>query len=859
MLVERDAVLAELLALAAEGFGGHGRLVFLGGEAGVGKSALIAELAARLAGTAVIRRGAVDNLTTAEPLAALLEALPELEPAGEPDRLRVFRRAREVLRRRPTLLVLEDLHWADEATLDAVRFLGRRLDGLPALIVLSYRGDEVAPRHRLSLVMGELAALPGVGRREVAPLTPDGVARLVEATGAAVEPAELHRRTQGNAFFVTEVLAGDGRAVPATVRDAVLARVAPLSDAAADVAAATAVLGTAVPVNLLVAVSERPVGAVDECLEHGVLVAGPDGIRFRHELAREAVEGSLSTVQRRRLHRRSLRQLTASDPSDHRTLAHHALAAGEAESAVGHAVAAAERAARLGAHREAAAHYRLALRAAPSGHFAPAERARLFEALSYECYLTDQLPEAVATRQRALEFFELGHDPVRVGDTLRWLSRLSWFLARNDDAERYAARAVRVLEPLGDRHELAMAYSNLAQLRMLATDAAAAEEWGGRALAVAGRIGDAEVEIHALNNVGTALGCTERASEGRALLLRSLHLAVAADAHEHVGRAYTNLASCAAMDRRFDEALQHALDGIAYCRERDLDSWTRYMQSWQVVSLTELGRWDEAVAVAGQLLGHPDLSPVAAIPASAAVARIEALRGTDPAGRLAPVAALAGSSGELQRIAPVTCARAEVAWLRGHTDRIEAIVGPAWELPGRAREPWLDGELRWWRSLGGLVDEVPSSVPTPYALMLGHRYPEAADAWEERQCPIWAAYCRGLATDPAPAQRALAALANLGAQGAIEGLLRTRRDRGLELPRRPRPGNRERVGQLTTRELEVLRLLAEGLSTAEIADLLVLSPRTVEHHVSAVLQKSAEPTRARAVAAAGRLGLLASG
>lgn len=143
--------------------------------------------------------------------------------------------------------------------------------------------------------------------------------------------------------------------------------------------------------------------------------------------------------------------------------------------------------------------------------------------------------------------------------------------------------------------------------------------------------------------------------------------------------------------------------------------------------------------------------------------------------------------------------------------------------------------------------------------MLRRRFEEAAQAWDALGCAVWAAYCRGLADEVPTAQRGLSALAALGASASVEALLRTRRDWGLELPRRPRAAARERVGQLTGREVEVLRLLAEGLSTAEIADRLVVSPRTVEHHVSAVLQKLGEPTRARAVASARRQGLVTSG
>ncbi len=878
MLVEREALLTELLGFAAEGLEGHGRLVFLGGEAGVGKTSLTRALATELADRCAVRVGAVDNLTTADALAAFTDALPDWHLGPDPDRLALFRSLREELRAAPSLLVLEDLHWADEATLDALRFLGRRLDGLPTLIVATFRHDEVSPRHPLTMVMGELVGLHEVHRRIVPPLTADGVAQLIEQSGAALDAADLHARTAGNAFFVTEVLATEGLAtgvlatgvlatgvlatgdpeLPATVRDAVLARVSRLSAGAADVAAAAAILGTSAPIELLTAVAAQPVERVDECVERGVLVAGKDGLGFRHELARRAIEQSLTVAQRRRLHQRALTRLSALDPTDHRTLAHHALHAGEDAIAVEHALAAAARLAGLGAHREAAAQYQLALRAEPAQPVATTERAAMFEALAYECYLTDRIPEAIAARRRALELYELTVDQTKVGDTQRWLSRLSWFLGRNEDAERYAARSVHTLEQLGESHELAMACSNLSQLRMLAGDSEAAERWGGRAITLARTLGDREVEMHALNNVGAALSHTDRSIEGHALLQRSLDLALAADAHEHVARAYTNLGASAAAEHRLDEAIHFLGAGIAYCDERDLTSWTRYMESWQVVALCELGSWDEAIDRTLRLLGHPDLNPVSAISAAAAGARIQARRGEDPTDLLELAGRLAAATGELQRIAPAAYAAAEAAWLAGRPAEIGDLTAQALTLVAKHPDRWVLGELSWWRGLAGLDagDGTDASPAEPFALMLAGNWADAARAWESLNSPLWRAYALGLDPDLAAAQQAIGILDQLGAPAAIEAILRARRERGLPLPRRPRAATRERVGQLTPREHDILLLLADGLSTADLADRLVLSPRTVEHHVSAVLRKLGEPTRARAVAAARRLGVL---
>ncbi|MBN9619937.1 MAG: AAA family ATPase, partial [Actinobacteria bacterium] len=187
MLVERDDDLADLLRQADEARSGTGRLVLLSGEAGIGKTALVARLAEDVSTHMATRRGCADDLTTASPLGVVVEALPELRSPADADgseRLQLLRRVRELLARTPTLLLLEDVHWADEATLDVLRYLGRRLADLPLLAVVTYRPEDVSVRHRLSLVLGDLGGRPGVTRRTLAPLSAAAVAALTVATGS---------------------------------------------------------------------------------------------------------------------------------------------------------------------------------------------------------------------------------------------------------------------------------------------------------------------------------------------------------------------------------------------------------------------------------------------------------------------------------------------------------------------------------------------------------------------------------------------------------------------------------------------------------------------------------------------------
>ncbi len=857
MLVERDDALASLTALLEETAAGQGRLVFLGGEAGVGKTALTTAFAAAAAGHRV-RRGACDNVTTAAALGPLADAVPELtelmqDEAGV-NRLQLFRRLRSVLSAGPTLLLLEDTHWADEATLELVRFLGRRLEGVPLLVVATFREDEVDRDHPLTVVLGDLATSYGVRRMHLAPLTPAGVQRLVAEAGSMLDAAELHVRSGGNAFCVTEVLAAGTLEVPPTVRDAVLARASRLSADGREVLAAAAVLGRA-DLRLLVAVSGRPAEAVDECVRRGVLVPAEDGVgdadreglMFRHELARVAVESSLTPGRRTALHQTALRALGAAGVPDHRRLAHHAAGAGEGAQVLEHAPRAAASAARLGAHRQAADQYRLALRF----HDRPdVGRAELLAALSYECYLTDQLADARDARLEEMHLAERSGATVALGTAQRWLSRLSWFLGLNEDSERYAAAAVATLEPLGDGPELAMAYSNLAQLRMLSWNVPEAVTWGERAIALARRIGDHEAEIHALNNVGTAMATGDSLLEGLQRLTRSLDLALVADAHEHAARAYTNLGSACLTQRRLTDSERHLRAGIAYCTERDLDSWSLYMSAELSRCLCEQGRLEEALACATKVLEHPHLSAVSQIPAAVVVGQVAVRRGAEPGAWLDDALELATGTGESQRLVPVAVARAEAAWVAGSTDQVVAEVDHAWDIALAHPQSWDLGELSWWLSVAGVRRETPVPVAVPFALMLDGAFREAAQVWRSTGCPLWSAYALAASPDLADARLAFETVDDLGLPQVRAALARDRRLRGLAVPRGPRVPQEPNAFGLTAREAEVLALLVDGLSNADMAHRLFLSEKTVGHHVSAVLRKLGQPSRSRAVAAA---------
>ncbi len=848
MLVERDASLRTLSELLDAAAAGHGNVVLVSGEAGVGKTTLVRTAVERAAERFVVRRGSCDDLTTAAALGPLLEAVPELGElaASDADQLVLLRTLLGLFRSGPpTLLVLEDVHWADGATLDALRYLGRRTDDLALLVVATYRAEAVAARPALQRMLGELTT---ARRVELEPLSAAGVAELVSSTGssAGLDASVLHAETGGNPFYVTEVLAGAGSGVPATVRDAVLARTAGLSAGAQHVLAAAAVLGRA-PLVAITAVADGTDRDVDECVTNGVLVWDGGECMFRHELARRAVDSTLAPGLRAGLHRRALGVLVNADD---RRLAHHAVSSGDSARVLRHAVAAADRAARLGAHREAAEQYLTALR---HGNPDDEQRIRLLQARSYECYLTDQLEAALAARLEVLELAEAAGDPLTIGDTARWLSRLCWYLGRNAASERYAHRAVETLTPLGDSSALAMAISNVAQLRMLAGDNPAAISSGRAALAIARAVGDRDTEIHALNNIGTATFAAGDRIEGAHLLARSLDLALTADAHEHAARAYTNLVSLSVQTRDYAAAERHARAGISYCTERDLDSWRCYMSAGHARALLEQGDLDGAAERSASVLANADLSPITRIVATSVSATVAARRGGVVTG-LDEVLALAAQTGEAQRLVPVAVARAEVAWLDGRQGDIVAEVEHAWAAAAAEGNGWYLGELSWWLEVAGSRRAVSVEPARPFALMHAGDWVAATQAWDELGCPFWSATALSRLPDLDSARRAVALVRH--APAFEHALLRDRAAAGLAVPRGPRRAHRNLPHQLTARELEVLRLLADGLSNAEVGATLFLSQKTVGHHVSAVLRKLGEPSRSRAVATARREGIV---
>jgi DNA-binding CsgD family transcriptional regulator len=851
-LLERSAQLAALDE-RLRSVSGRGRLVLVSGEAGIGKTTLVRAFCEARPSLTVLW-GACDALYTPRALGPLLDIADdvggELAAAvqdGATPGVLATALVHELRGGPPAVVVLEDLHWADEATLDVLRLLARRIESLPALVVATYRDDELDDAHPLRILLGELTSRTA-DRIRLEPLSPEAVAAL--AGSSVVDAAELHLRTAGNPFYVTEVLAA-GREIPDTVRDAVLARAARLDPGPRAVLDLVAIVPQRAELSLLEALCN--LDDLDACLASGMLRAERDAVGFRHEIARVAVEQALPPHRSAPLHRRVLAALGEADPA---RLAHHAEAAGDSEAVLRHAPAAGERAAALGSHREAAAQFARALRYAED--LEPARRAALLERRSYECYLTDRISDAIEARRAALDEHRATGNRLAEGDAHRWLSRLSWFKGDNATSEREARLAVDLLEPLEPGRELAAAYSNMAQLRMLATDCAGATTWGVRAIELAERLGETEILVHALNNVGSA-ALQEGIADGRESLERSLALALDAGLEEHVARAYTNLGAIAASMRDYRAADRFLREGIAYCTERDLDAWRLYMTGHLARSDLDQGRWDDAAAHATLVLGRPDAAAPSRITPLTVLGRLRARRGDpEPFAPLDEALELALRTGEEQRVVVAATARAEARWLAGETEEIAAETTEALAMALEHHDAWPAGELAVWRRRAGIEEDIPrDAIAQPFRLELEGGAYVAAAVWKQMGCAYDAAISLAHCDVPRAQRRALARLQRMGARPAARRVERMLRERGIrDLRRGPRAATRENPAGLTARELDVLCLLAEGLRNADIASRLFLSEKTVAHHVSAILRKLDVQTRGQAGAEAARLGIV---
>ncbi len=856
-LLERGELLDDLRAAVTAAAGGEGRLIVLEGEAGVGKSSVLRNVAARPPDGVRALWGACDALATPRPLGPLADMAARGAEAtaaqlaaggGIHD---VFDAFLEDLRT-PSVVVMEDLHWADEATIDLLRFVGRRVADTPSLVLGSMRAEEVGANHPLRAVLGDLAT-SGMVRRRVEPLSADGVGRL--AAGHDIDPDELHRVTGGNAFYVTEILAAPAAGVPQTVTDAVLARLRRLSPTARELMELASLEPGGVARSLL-----RELGAddraVDEAVRAAVLVDDGRVLRFRHELARLAVVSSLPTETSHRLHRRLLEVMSADPTADPARLAHHAVGAGDAAAILRWSRAAGDSALQASAHREAASHF---AEAATHLDLIPADEAvsvlmRFADALT----VVDQPGRGVSVLEDALARSLAAGDARGALAVRTRLARALWQAGRGTEGRALLAGLIDELETSGAHTDAlaADAYAVAGYFSMLSRHSHEAVTTARQAIRMAEASGNRTALVLALNSLGAARIVGFEDVGGVADLERSGTVAKELGDHRGVANSLSNIGSALGEIRRYDDAVPALEAGVRLALSHDLDAPRHYMVAWLSRIRFEQGRWPEAEELASEALGDGEWSPISPMVALVVRGRIRARSGAaDARPPLNAAWEQASRSEDLQRTWPAITGLAEAAWLGGwdpsEVERIADTVGRVLDDARRLRLPWGIGELAFWlQRLGPDAVEAPGAA-APYAASLAGDHRGAANAWLTIGCPYEAAWSLSDTEDEGALREALDTFMRIGAEPMAARARRQLRALGATgNPLGPRRATASSPSGLTARETEVLDLLAEGLSDREIAERLVISNRTASHHVAAILAKLGARRRSEAIAIA---------
>lgn len=868
-LVEREDGLQRLAAALSDAVNGSGRVVLVRGEAGIGKTSLVRAFIDRIEGDGstgsgsggsggdgpVVLSGRCDDLATPRelgPLWDLARHVPPLEAALESgDRSRIYQAALDLIgRNRPTVLLLEDLHWADAATLDLVKVLGRRIDRSRALLVATYRDDEIDDDHPLRSVIGDLPP-DAVERIALAPLSRDGIERLAAGSGRDVEL--LLAESDGNPFYVSELLAGEPGEVPASVEDATRSRAAGLSASARALIDLVAVVPRSTPVEVVTGLADWS-AALDEAVGHGLVDFDGTSISFRHELARRAIEGGLSTARRLEANRMVLAVLLATGASP-ACVVHQAVEAADVDAIVDQAPKAARQAATAESHAEAVAHYR---RLEPHlDRFEPAERAELLEAWSREAQIELEVAESLDLARRAVELRRNLGDDRMLALTLRWLSRAAWSAGERAEAEAAATEAIATLEAAGPSVELASALSTAAQLEMLAFAHADAVATADRSIALVAELGDRRVRANVLVNRGSAMAMAGM-DGGDDVLADAIERAAAIGEIDEVIRGQVNRTWAFLLHRELPAALTEIDRAIAVAVEHNHVGFEIYAKATKGLIQVLTGDWLAVEDLAPALRQDRSRSELVLLPA---VGIVRARRGADGARDLLEEGwSLASSSQELQRTAVAAAAVAEAAWIEDRLDEIGPLVLPVLAEAKRVGAEWLAGALAYWAWKAGAIDgrseDQLAGVSRPHTDQIAGRWPEAADAWAARSMP----YEEALALTEGDIEARLEGLRRLDGLGAeaVAAKVRAglRSDGVRQLPRGPRASTRGNPAGLTARQAEVLALLTAGRTNPEIADRLFISPRTVDHHVSAILAKLDVSTREEAVAAGADLGLV---
>jgi DNA-binding CsgD family transcriptional regulator/tetratricopeptide (TPR) repeat protein len=860
-LLEREGPLARLEAAIGAARRGRGRIVSLEGEAGIGKSALTLAFVDACRGDVRAHVGGCEHLTTPEPLGPLRDIARESQGRFTVSPLGSLATYEGLLRlltggKGPALLVLEDIHWADDATLDALRFLGRRIRTAPVMVLVTFRNDEPESQARLASLWTDMPR-DARERIELEPLSLEAVGQLALREGRVAR--EVYEATGGNPFHITEYLASDGEGrVPRSVQEMTVARAGRLSAHARRTLECASIFPRQIDEQtLLQIVSDADHAGVEECLASGMLNAREGALAFRHELARRAINEAMSPLHRRELHAAALALLRDRGSARAAEVAHHAEQAGATDELTLLAIRAAQEAGSLGAYREAVAHL---TRAIEHGHgLSDGERAQLLERKAFAAHFCGAFSASIGALEDAIAMHRRADSITGVGNALRISGHVYWALGDPDMAEAHLEEAVDVLSAEPDSWQYAMALASQAQFDALADRNSKALPAAEEALARAQKLGRRDIAMMALTCLHTTRSSTDL-DAGLPALLATIEEARRLDELDALPRLYTNLTSVMTSGRRYHGLLQAFDDGIAACAARDQAPLEAYIRGNRATALLDMGRLADAVTDAEDVIHGPYPKTTVALSAMIALSRARVRLGQPEGGVLDQARKLPTSQRDLLRRVPIAIADAEAHWLDGsRPDAPERLAEVLDQVVRAWSQLWNIGEAALWLAILGrrpaLSPAALAQLPEAHRAHIEGRWRDAARLWADRGCPYEQAIALSEGDEDAQRQ-ALAIFDGLGAAPAARKLRRRMRAEGVRsVPNGPRAARRADPAGLTPRQKEVLLLLGGGLANADIADQLGLSAKTVEHHVSAILAALEAPSRLAAVQIARERGL----
>ncbi|HEV8272941.1 MAG TPA: LuxR C-terminal-related transcriptional regulator [Chitinophagaceae bacterium] len=858
-LIERDDFLSMMQKSFDEVITGDGHCILISGEAGIGKTSLVRAFSKKNKDDCQIYFGSCDALFTPRPLAPIYDIALQIrdDKWHAEDRSNLFVKIFHELenQKKATLIIVEDIHWADEATFDFLKFFIRRITRLHCLLLVTYRENEIHSTHPLRAVLGQLPP-DFFTRLQLTPLSRGAVETMAAEKG--YKGKDVYGISGGNPFYVNEILASYSTGIPDNIKDSILSVYNRQNEKTKQVWQILSVIPTGLEAKYLEKLEPYYSEAIHDNLDTKILIKYGDMISFKHELYRRTIETSLSPITRRNINKRMLDILVESggQSKEMERIIHHAKNASENEIVVEYAPLAARHAALVGAHIEAARLFHTAIE-----YYQGKDKDLLvhfYESYAYECYLTNQIKEAIIFSEKCLHLVKQKNDLEKHGACLRFLSRLWWFEGNTKKAETYAKQAIEVLDNQPSSKAKAMALSNMSQLKMLSDERDECRLWGEKAIAMAKELADEDTLSHALNNVGMAqMRAYASRQKGFELLQQSLEIALKNSHEDNALRAYINMGSNAVVMKDFLFAKKILNEGIQYCEERDLDLGTLYLLSFKARLCLETGDWNEAERISAALIKNDDQPAVVKIGALYVLATVKMRRGSDDVlSLLLEAKEKTLETMEPQRIVPVMSALLEHEWITGKSLIEKAVLDDVLSMIKQRGNINENSGFAFWllkvRNQQAPLREIFEGYTTDNPTLAV----KAANLWKKLGCPYEEALALFNGGDN-DKKKALGIIQKLGAGAIYEKMKFEMRASGIKsIPRGVRKSTQSNRANLTSRELDILQLLKAGLQNKEIAAKLFISPKTVDHHISSIFFKLDVNSRTKAVQEASRLEII---